>query len=303
MEFANFKDSSSNTKFSLFDKLALQLLHQPCIELTGPNINEILDAEFVPAPIKNLVGKTYLFKIGIERGKYLYKQPTFKVLKIITNSEIITDFDSSQSPTGSEKSFAPVGSIVSDAPEGPNYVHHVKFNGFVGNKKFIHDVCGSRKPDVCFCQAREDGVYVRNNPTATDIATRDPDIATRDPATDIATRDIATCKRKRQPQTLSNGNFDALVDPRLYDVSEMTRLVTCASASVRTSAKDRPKMILNRETGYLTERNHASESTKRTDNETQRGCFDKKVATFDTKNQTGCREGEIRREAELQTTI
>ncbi|KAL0682359.1 hypothetical protein Bca4012_049206 [Brassica carinata] len=49
--------------------------------------------------------------------------------------------------------------------KGPNYVHHVKFNAFVGNEKFIHDVCGSRKPDVCFWQAREDGVYVRNNPT------------------------------------------------------------------------------------------------------------------------------------------
>ncbi|KAF2598770.1 hypothetical protein F2Q68_00008253 [Brassica cretica] len=49
--------------------------------------------------------------------------------------------------------------------QGPNCVHHVKFNAFVGNEKFIHDVCGSRKPDVCFWQAREDGVYVRNNLT------------------------------------------------------------------------------------------------------------------------------------------
>ncbi|CAH8361493.1 unnamed protein product [Eruca vesicaria subsp. sativa] len=31
---------------------------------------------------------------------------------------------------------------------GPNYVRHVKFNAFVGNERFVNDVCGSRKPNV-----------------------------------------------------------------------------------------------------------------------------------------------------------
>ncbi|CAA7043869.1 unnamed protein product [Microthlaspi erraticum] len=46
-------------------------------------------------------------------------------------------------------------------------------------------------------------------------------------------------------QALNDGNFDGLVDPRLednYDTSEMTRMVACAAASVRHSAKRRPKM-------------------------------------------------------------
>ncbi|KAF8098094.1 hypothetical protein N665_0274s0002 [Sinapis alba] len=59
--------NSRNTKFLLFDNLALQLLHQQCIELTGPITNE----------------------------------PTFKVLKIITNSDMITEFVVTHSLMGS----------------------------------------------------------------------------------------------------------------------------------------------------------------------------------------------------------
>ncbi|OMO66721.1 hypothetical protein COLO4_30403 [Corchorus olitorius] len=46
-------------------------------------------------------------------------------------------------------------------------------------------------------------------------------------------------------QALEHGNFDAFVDPRLqkdYDSSEMTRLVACAAACVRHSARHRPRM-------------------------------------------------------------
>ncbi|WZZ32226.1 hypothetical protein YC2023_015627 [Brassica napus] len=46
-------------------------------------------------------------------------------------------------------------------------------------------------------------------------------------------------------QSLKDGNFDGLVDPRLadsLDANEMMRMVSCAAASVRTSAKHRPKM-------------------------------------------------------------
>ncbi|ESQ30224.1 hypothetical protein EUTSA_v10011404mg [Eutrema salsugineum] len=46
-------------------------------------------------------------------------------------------------------------------------------------------------------------------------------------------------------QALNDGNFNGLVDPRLednFDISEMTSMVACAAASVRHSAKRRPKM-------------------------------------------------------------
>ncbi|KAK2654840.1 hypothetical protein Ddye_014696 [Dipteronia dyeriana] len=45
-------------------------------------------------------------------------------------------------------------------------------------------------------------------------------------------------------RALEDGNFDALVDPKLqeYDFSEMTRMVTCAAACVHHSARRRPRM-------------------------------------------------------------
>ncbi|XVF24986.1 hypothetical protein REPUB_Repub13aG0174500 [Reevesia pubescens] len=46
-------------------------------------------------------------------------------------------------------------------------------------------------------------------------------------------------------QALEHGNFDAFVDPRLqkdYDSSEMTRIIACAAACVRHSARHRPRM-------------------------------------------------------------
>ncbi|KAJ8441975.1 hypothetical protein Cgig2_020120 [Carnegiea gigantea] len=47
------------------------------------------------------------------------------------------------------------------------------------------------------------------------------------------------------PRALDEGKFDGLVDPKLegnYDQQEMLRLIACAAASIRHSAKRRPKM-------------------------------------------------------------
>ncbi|EOA15415.1 hypothetical protein CARUB_v10007577mg [Capsella rubella] len=51
--------------------------------------------------------------------------------------------------------------------KGPNYEQHVKLNAFIAKESFIHDICGGRKPNVCFWQAQEDGIYVRNNAAGT----------------------------------------------------------------------------------------------------------------------------------------
>ena len=46
-------------------------------------------------------------------------------------------------------------------------------------------------------------------------------------------------------RALDDGNHDELVDPRLerkYNHNEMQRMVACAAASIRHSARKRPKM-------------------------------------------------------------
>ncbi|XP_018443582.1 replication protein A 70 kDa DNA-binding subunit C-like [Raphanus sativus] len=116
-------DSTNNTKFLLFDNLAMQLLHKPCIELTGPVTDEIQDPDVFPPILNDLVGKTFLFKIGIERENYLYKNPTFKVLKIMTNIGLINEFDAIGSPTESQSTSGGTFSALSDAPEASLILH------------------------------------------------------------------------------------------------------------------------------------------------------------------------------------
>lgn len=45
-------------------------------------------------------------------------------------------------------------------------------------------------------------------------------------------------------QALEDGNFDAVVDPKLedFDSIEMVRMISCAAASVRHLARFRPRM-------------------------------------------------------------
>ncbi|RZR80626.1 hypothetical protein BHM03_00006681 [Ensete ventricosum] len=58
-------------------------------------------------------------------------------------------------------------------------------------------------------------------------------------------RDFTSCARPRLARAVDDGNYDALVDPRLgkkYDLNEMARMVACAAACVRHSARRRPRM-------------------------------------------------------------
>ncbi|KAH0899305.1 LOW QUALITY PROTEIN: hypothetical protein HID58_048873 [Brassica napus] len=96
-------DNTNDRKFLLFDNLALQLLHQPCIELTSPITDEIQDPD-----------------IGIEKENFFYKHDTFKVLNIITNLGMINESEAAQSPTikPHENMLSGTFSTQSDAPEG-----------------------------------------------------------------------------------------------------------------------------------------------------------------------------------------
>ncbi|CAF1919673.1 unnamed protein product, partial [Brassica napus] len=74
-----------------------------------------------PPPILiDLKGKTFLFKIGIEKENFFYKHDTFKVLNIITNLGMINESEAAQSPTikPHENMLSGTFSTQSDAPEG-----------------------------------------------------------------------------------------------------------------------------------------------------------------------------------------
>ncbi|KAH0944135.1 hypothetical protein HID58_003772, partial [Brassica napus] len=77
------------TNFLLLENLAQQLLGQPCIALTGGGNTAVIQGRPLPAVLTKLVGKTYVFKINIDKDNYPYTHEPFKVLKIITSTDMI----------------------------------------------------------------------------------------------------------------------------------------------------------------------------------------------------------------------
>ncbi|KAF8091389.1 hypothetical protein N665_0446s0009 [Sinapis alba] len=90
-------DNTGTSKFLLFDHLVVQ------------------DADVLPLALQNLVGKTYLFKVEVLRENFVYKHDTFKVNKIITNLDIITEFNTTKDL--SSQTIQHKNSVISDAPE------------------------------------------------------------------------------------------------------------------------------------------------------------------------------------------
>ncbi|XP_013665097.1 replication protein A 70 kDa DNA-binding subunit D-like isoform X2 [Brassica rapa] len=79
-------DNTTNTKFVLFDNHVAQLLNQPLLHVGGPSDKpEIARTDVLLHALNTVVGKTYLFKIGIERENLLNKHQSYPVLKLITD--------------------------------------------------------------------------------------------------------------------------------------------------------------------------------------------------------------------------
>ncbi|CAN7106731.1 unnamed protein product, partial [Brassica rapa subsp. narinosa] len=111
-------DNTGYTKLLVLDNIALQLLHQPCFHPTTHIKSEILEPNVLRTALKNLVGKTYLFKIIIDKVNYQYDDDTFRVQKIITSPYMINEFDVSPYPKGHSNKFYPDFSNGSEDLEG-----------------------------------------------------------------------------------------------------------------------------------------------------------------------------------------
>ncbi|CAN6830600.1 unnamed protein product [Brassica oleracea] len=69
------------------------------------------------------LGKLFFSRLELKRKNYLYKHPTYKVLKIMSNIGMINEFDAIGSPTESQNTFGGTYSALSDAPEGSLMLH------------------------------------------------------------------------------------------------------------------------------------------------------------------------------------
>ncbi|XP_024014487.1 replication protein A 70 kDa DNA-binding subunit B-like [Eutrema salsugineum] len=84
-------DNTGETKFLLFDKLAIEVVNQTASQLTQL-VDEIQDPDVLPMSLSNICGKTYLFKVAIESSNIVFNSDTYKVMKIVTQSDLVKEF-------------------------------------------------------------------------------------------------------------------------------------------------------------------------------------------------------------------
>ncbi|CAH2035426.1 unnamed protein product, partial [Thlaspi arvense] len=52
----------------------------------------VQDPDVLPLALSNICGKTYLFKVAIQTLNIVFNSPTYKVIKIVTQSEMVKEF-------------------------------------------------------------------------------------------------------------------------------------------------------------------------------------------------------------------
>ncbi|XP_024004784.1 uncharacterized protein LOC112081945 [Eutrema salsugineum] len=83
-------DNTGETKFLIFDKLAMEVVNQTAAQL-AESVEEIQDLDVLPLPISNICGKTYLFKLSIESSNLVFNSDVYKVTKIVTQSDMVKE--------------------------------------------------------------------------------------------------------------------------------------------------------------------------------------------------------------------
>ncbi|KAL6555053.1 hypothetical protein OROGR_006311 [Orobanche gracilis] len=85
-------DSKDSATFVLFDQEASTLLNKACAELVDASNKAGPDSPNVPFDILELIDRTFLFKIEVSNsGKSMY-EPSYRIKKITSDPEIISQF-------------------------------------------------------------------------------------------------------------------------------------------------------------------------------------------------------------------
>ncbi|XP_024013921.1 replication protein A 70 kDa DNA-binding subunit C-like [Eutrema salsugineum] len=90
-------DNTGETKFLLFDQEAKEVVNQTAAQLTQ-SVNEIQDPNVLPLALSNICGKTFLFKIAIASSNIVFNSHTYKVISIITQSDVVKEFSKISTP-------------------------------------------------------------------------------------------------------------------------------------------------------------------------------------------------------------
>ncbi|KAG7610777.1 Ribonuclease H-like superfamily [Arabidopsis suecica] len=103
MLYVKVMDGTGETKCLLFDTIYADMVGESCTSMLGGSFNETEDPNDVPDGLRNLVGKTFLFLVSVEKENIWDSKDSFKVTRLLSNDglcgdEVLEDLEYSVNP-------------------------------------------------------------------------------------------------------------------------------------------------------------------------------------------------------------
>ncbi|XP_010451671.1 PREDICTED: uncharacterized protein LOC104733823 [Camelina sativa] len=84
-------DNTGESKFLLFDSICLEIIGVSAPTVLGGSVDEIVDPDNLPDPVKNLIGKTYMFLVNVEKENIWDGKETYKVSKVLVKDGLLEE--------------------------------------------------------------------------------------------------------------------------------------------------------------------------------------------------------------------
>ncbi|KAL9828650.1 putative replication protein A, OB [Arabidopsis thaliana] len=91
MLYANVMDNTGEAKFLLFDSICSELIGESAASVLDGSLDEVVDPENLPEPVKNLIGKTFLFLVWVEKEHISDGKEVYKVWKVLCKGGLLEE--------------------------------------------------------------------------------------------------------------------------------------------------------------------------------------------------------------------
>ncbi|KAG7552894.1 Nucleic acid-binding OB-fold [Arabidopsis thaliana x Arabidopsis arenosa] len=91
MIYAKVMDNTGEARLLLFDSICSEIIGESAASVLDGSVDEIDDPEDLPDPVKNLIGKTFLFLVWIERANIFDGKEIYKVSKVLQKNGLLEE--------------------------------------------------------------------------------------------------------------------------------------------------------------------------------------------------------------------
>ncbi|KAL9840537.1 putative nucleic acid-binding, replication factor A [Arabidopsis thaliana] len=91
MIYAKVMDNIGEAKLLLFDSICSEIVGDSTTFVLNGSVDEIEDPHNLPNPVKNLIGKTFLFLVWVEKENIFDGKEIYKVSKVLLNDGLLEE--------------------------------------------------------------------------------------------------------------------------------------------------------------------------------------------------------------------